>query len=154
MTHITPGEIIEITNKSQIPLTDLINRTPTQGHHLPSIDNSIIEEDKKTIHRNGIQLQCNICESMYHMAQNCPERRDLCFTQDVILFQSDFNHPEQIKNVAPKSWNAAVLESGATNLVAGKEWYNCNTHSLSFNEKTKIRRHKGTNIYQFGDGNL
>ena len=27
-------------------------------------------------------------------------------------------------------------------------------HQLSFDEKIKIRRHKGTNIYRFGDGNL
>ena len=46
MTHITPGEIIAITSKCQIPWTDLINTTPAQGHHLPSIDNSMIEEEK------------------------------------------------------------------------------------------------------------
>ena len=46
MTHITPGEIIAITNKCQIPWTDLINTTLAQGHHLPSIDNSMIEEEK------------------------------------------------------------------------------------------------------------
>ena len=53
-----------------------------------------------------------------------------------------------------QSWNAAVLDIGATNTVAGKEWYNCYISSLSFDEKTKIRRHKGTNIYRFRDGNL
>ena len=30
----------------------------------------------------------------------------------------------------------------------------CYITSLSFDEKIKIRRHKGTNIYRFGDGNL
>ena len=88
------------------------------------------------------------------MTQNCPEKRDLYYTQEVILFQSDFNHPEWIKNLASKSWNAAVLDSGATNTVAGKEWYNCYISCQSFDEKTKIRCHKGTNIYRFGDGNL
>ena len=81
------------------------------------------------------------------MAQNCPEKRDLYYTQEDILFQSDFDHPEQIKNLASKSRNAAVVESGAPNTVAGKDWYNCYTHSLSSDDKTKIRRHKGTNIY-------
>ena len=109
---------------------------------------------KNPCDRNGIQLRCNICESIYHMAQNCPEKHDLYYTQEVILSQSDFDHLEQIKNLASESWNTAELDSGATNTVAGKEWYNCYISSLSFDEKTKIRRHKGTNIYRFGDGNL
>ena len=29
------------------PMTRLTNTTPAQGHHLPSIDNNIIEEKKK-----------------------------------------------------------------------------------------------------------
>ena len=76
------------------------------------------------------------------------------YTQEVILFQSDFDHPGEIKNLASESWNAVVIDNGATYTVAGKEWYNCYISSLSFDEKTKIRRHKGTNVYQFGDGNL
>ena len=78
----------------------------------------------------------------------------LYYTQEVILFQSDFDHPEYIKNVASESWNAAVLDSGAKNTVAGKEWNNCYISTLSFDEITKTRWHKGSNIYQFGDGNF
>ena len=70
---------------------------------------------------NAIQLQCNICKSIYHMAQNCPEKHDLQYTQEAILFQLDFDHPEQIDNSASESWNAAVLDIGAANTVAGKE---------------------------------
>ena len=55
------------------------------------------------------------------MAQNCPEKHDLQYTQEAILFQLDFNHPEQIDNSASESWNAAVLDIGAANTVAGKE---------------------------------
>ena len=58
---------------------------------------------KSPCNQNGIQLRCDICESMYHMTQNCPEKYDLYYTQQVILFQSDFNHPEQIKNLASES---------------------------------------------------
>ena len=46
VTHITPGEIIIINNKSQIPWIDHNNITPNQGHHLQSIDNNITEEEK------------------------------------------------------------------------------------------------------------
>ena len=93
-----------------------------QGHHLTSIDNNIIEEEK-----THVIVMVSICDVifvkvLYHMAQNCPEKHNLFYKQEVILFQSDFDHPGQIKNSASESWNAAVLDSGATNTVAGKEW--------------------------------
>ena len=70
--------------------------------------------------RNGIQLRCHICESIYHMAQNCPEKYDTLYTQEVVFYQSDFDHPEQLKTLVSESWDAAVLNSGAINTVAGK----------------------------------
>ena len=56
--------------------------------------------------------------------------------------------------MASESLRAALLDSGATNTVAGKESYNCYISSLSFDEKTKLRLHKETNIYRIGDENL
>ena len=58
------------------------------------------------------------------MAHNCPEKSNTYYTQDVVLCQSDFNHIEQLKTIAPESWNAAVLNSGATNTVAEESWFN------------------------------
>ena len=56
--------------------------------------------------------------------------------------------------MASEFLRAAVLDSGATNTVAGKESYNCYISSLSFDEKTKLGRHKKTNIDRTGDENL
>ena len=75
------------------------------------------------------------------MAQNCPKNMIyIYYTQEIILFQSDFDHPEQITNLESKPWNVAVLDSGATNTVAGKEWYSCYLSSLScfFLKKTNF----------------
>ena len=128
MILITPGESIVITNKSQSPWTSLTN-TPAQRRYLPSTDSNIIEEQKT--HLTIMVSSCDdIYESIYHMAQNCPEKRDLYYTQEAFLFQSDFDHCEQIKNLASESWNAAVLDSGDTNKFAGKEWCNCYMSSL------------------------
>ena len=46
------------------------------------------------------------------------------------------------------------LESGATNTVAGKIWFNSYINSLNSEEKSKMQHHVGTNIYRFSDGNL
>ena len=59
------------------------------------------------------------------MAQNCPKKRDIYFTQEVVLFYSDFDHPSALKILVSDSWNSAVLDSGATNTVAGETWFNC-----------------------------
>ena len=63
-------------------------------------------------------------------------------------------HPDKLKNLVSETWNAAVLNKGATNLVAGKIWFNCSINSLNSEKKSKIQHHVGTNIYQLGDGNL
>ena len=55
----------------------------------------------------------------------CPEKCDTYYTQEVVLYQSDFDHPDKLKNLVSETWNAAVLDSGATNTVAGKIWFNC-----------------------------
>ena len=103
--------------------------------------------------RNGIQLRCHICNSIYHMAQNCLEKCTL-YAQEVVLYQSDFDHPEQSKTLFSESWNPAAVVSGFTNTLAGKAWYNCCIASLSKNKKQKIKHHAPENTYRFGDGKL
>ena len=47
--------------------------------------------------RNGIQLRCHICESHYHGESHYPELpREIRYsiTQEVVLYQSDFDHTE------------------------------------------------------------
>ena len=111
------------------------------------------QQRKNPCNRNSIQLRCQK-QSIYHMAQNCPEKYDTLYTQEVVLYQSDFDHPEQLKTLVSESWNSAVLDSAATNTVAGEVWYNYYITSLNENEKQKIKHHTPGNTYRFGDGKL
>ena len=61
---------------------------------------------------------------------------------------------EQLKTLVLESWNAVVLDSGATNTVAGEVWYNCYITSLNKNEKRLIKHHTPGNTYRFGNGKL
>ena len=65
-----------------------------------------------------------------------------------------FDRLEQLKTLVSESWNSAVLNSGATNTVAGEVWYNSYITSLNENDKQKIKHHKPGNTYRFGDGKL
>ena len=48
----------------------------------------------------------------------------------------------------------AVLDSGATNTVAGEVWNNCYIINLNENEKQNIKHHTTGNTYWLGDGKL
>ena len=94
-------------------------------------------------------------QSIYHMAQNCPEIYDTLYTQGVVPYQSDFDHPEQLKTLEnTESWNLAVLDSGAINAVSGKVWYNCYITSLIENKRQKIKHHTSRNKCRFEEGKL
>ena len=50
------------------------------------------QQRKNPCYRNSIQLQCHICESIYYMAQNCPENYDtrkLFFTNLILTIQNN-----------------------------------------------------------------
>ena len=86
------------------------------------------------------------------MVQNCLEKYDTLYIQEVVLYQSDFYHPEQLKTLVSESWT--VLDSGATNTVASEAWYNCYITNLNENEKWKIKHHTPENTGRFGDVKL
>ena len=88
------------------------------------------------------------------MTQQRPEKCDTYYTQEVVLYQSVFDHPDKLKNLVSETWNTVVLDSGAKNIVTSKIWFNCYINSLNSEEKSKIQHNVGTNIYQFGNGNL
>ena len=108
---------------------------------------------KNPCDRNGLQLRCIICESVYHFAQNCPEARNqnTFFSQEVVLFQADYDHPAKLKNLVSESRNSAILDSGATNTVTGESWMNTYIESLD-DQDNKITFRDSTNVYRFGDG--
>ena len=43
------------------------------------------------------------------MAQQCPEKHDTYYTQEVVLHQSDFDYPDKLKNLVSETWNAALF---------------------------------------------
>ena len=111
------------------------------------------QQRKNLCDRNDNQLRRHICKNIYHIGQNCSDKYDTLYTQ-VVLYQSDFDHLEQLKTLASESWNSAVLNSGAANTVAGEVWYNCYITSQNENEKQKIKHHTLGNANRFGDGRL
>ena len=88
--------------------------------------------------------------------QFLPEKQEqnTYFLQEFVVIQSDFDHPTKLKNLVSESWNAALLDSGATSTVTGEKWLQSCIESLSEEEKSEISLRKSSNAYRFGDGKL
>ena len=101
-----------------------------------------------------MQLRCHICKSVYHVVQSFPEKSSTYYKEEVVLYLSDFDHNEQLRTLVCESWNAVVLDTVATNKVAGESWFNCYISSLSENKKQNVQYHPIHNKYRFSNGKL
>ena len=75
----------------------------------------------------------------------------LLTSQEVALFQADYDHPAKFKNLVAESENSAILDSGASNTVTGQSRINTYIESLDDQDKTKIVFCDSTNVYRFGN---
>ena len=98
-----------LTFKPRTPLPYNNRQQQTQTQH-----------NRNLCDRNGTQLQCSICQSIYDMAQQCSEKRDTYYKQEMVLYQSNFDYPEKLKILVSETWSAAVVDSAATNTVVDK----------------------------------
>ena len=71
---------------------------------------------------------------------------------DLLLFQTDFDHPNQLEGLLSESWNCAVLDCGASKTVCGKAWLKRYESSLPIHEYQKIQLTESSSVYRFGDG--
>ena len=112
--------------------------------------------EKNPLDEYGQYTRCTICESIFHWATACPHREAGAgeIHHHVILFQSDLTDQDCMKIFVSESLSAAVLDSAATNTVAGKTWMDCYIDSLPEEKQTKISYSKSQNMFKFGSGDL
>ena len=104
--------------------------------------------------RDGSITRCSICESINHWAPNCPDNNshNNTYYNEIVLYQTDYDHPTTFLSLVDESRNAAVLDSGASKTVCGESWFNTFQDSLSDHEKDQISFTKSSSQYRFGDG--
>ena len=73
-------------------------------------------------------------------------------TNDVTLFQSDFDSPTHLQNLVAESWNHAVLDSGASRTVCGQVWLNAYVACLNVDDKSRVSYSNSSSIFRFEDG--
>ena len=104
------------------------------------------EKEEKPCDCHSAQLRCLVCEIIYHFVQNYPEIKSQDTSQETVLFETDYDHPDKLRNLVSESRNAAILDSGATNTVTDKLWINSYIDTLEEVEKVKFRCKESKNF--------
>ena len=72
---------------------------------------------------------------------------------EIVVFQSDFDHPECLCGLAAEAWNYGVFDSGAKKTMCGQAWFDVYVSSLSDSDHAFISLRPSKNVFKFGDGN-
>ena len=108
--------------------------------------------------RYGTTTTCVICHSINHWAQQCPDAdsnnqdHNTYIINDIVLHQSVFDTPNELKGLVSETWNAALLDCGASKTVCGKAWFDEYAANLSDQDRDSIVFHTSQHVYRFGDG--
>ena len=120
----------------------------------------------------GNPICCIVCDSINNWANDCLDRRPPSRrsshtymvsappsagpsdnpTNEIIMFQSDFDHPTNLRTLVSELWNHAVLDSGASKTVCGSMWLSTYVDSLSDSDKLAVAYSDSNNSFCFGDG--
>ena len=101
---------------------------------------------------NGEQTKCNICQSINHWATECPDKptADItCMVNEIVLHSSN---DVVLKSLVAETWSCAVLDSGASSTVCGKNWFAEYLSSLSDEDKKRVTFSPSHKPFKFGDG--
>ena len=74
-----------------------------------------------------------------HKTAQKKKSQDTLFSQETVLFETDYDHPAKLRNLVSESRNVAALDIGATNAATGTSWMNTYIDSLEKAEKAKVR---------------
>ena len=124
------------------------------------------KKGKNPLDNYGNISRCEICESINHWANNCPDRirsrQETYQLEDdfdnhetyyeITLFQSDYDEPKQLIGLTREARNKAVLDCGASGTVCGDVWMKYYVDSLDDTERNKIIYKVSHNKFKFGDG--
>ena len=95
---------------------------------------------------------CVICKSIYHWANDCPNKmQDTSDDVNITLFIQEIHECYMTKFVG-ETLNCAVLGSGCTKNVCGESWLTNYLDTLTESDRSKVVVEKSSNSFKFGNG--
>ncbi len=100
------------------------------------------------VDREGNVTRCRICDSKFHWHQDCTVKAK--GPDKITLFQAKDIDNEETRVFVGETLNCAVLDSGCSQTVCGKNWLRCFQESLD--DEAKINERPSHATFKFGNG--
>lgn len=101
--------------------------------------------------------ECHICKSIMHWAADCPHRTDenrkFNKPEQILKVDSVLMDEEYLTYVTHGGENLALIDSGATKTVCGRNWFETFVASLDSKDQKMIKEEDSSCLFRFGDGN-
>ena len=155
---------------------EFVNETPKDSHNFINSRNSRIFSNTRNRNRyakqsnstsenydkfgqktnpldkSGRISRCVICKSIYHWANDCPNKvQDTSDDVNITLFSQEMHECYMTKFVG-ETLNCAVLDSGCTKNVCGESWLTNYLDTLTESDRSKVVVEKSSDSFRFGDG--
>ena len=102
--------------------------------------------------KSGRISRCVICKSIYHWANDCPNKvQDTSDDVNITLFSQEMHECYMTKFVG-ETLNCAVLDSGCTKNACGESWLTNYLDTLTESDRSKVVVEKSSNSFRFGNG--
>ena len=103
--------------------------------------------------------RCDICESVCHLARDCPEKvyyqeeeeYEDEESYDIVLYQSNLITDDDYKTFVAEASISAILDSGASSSVTGKKWLQSYIEGLPDKEQRKVEYRPSNSSFKFGN---
>ena len=120
----------------------------------------------------GNITRCQICDSVNHWRNSCPDRNISTYQEEVEVDNKDLWEEEEkltyeishavtlgeeiedptLLTYTCETMSVGVLDSGAPNSVCGSKWLKCYLSTLSEKDKKEVTYEKTNNYYKLGCG--
>ncbi len=112
---------------------------------------------KNFLGKNGLPVKCYICQSIYHLARTCPEKkRNRYSSYDRTTYYVNSNEVNNCYVSEPsvgESFNYMILDTGSPQNVAGRIWTDCFLNSLDEDMTKKVLKERSNRWFKFGNMN-
>ena len=99
---------------------------------------------------DGKPTKCLVCESIFHNARDCPDNKKPAFQEHSVQYFTKEIEQCFLEQVASETLNCALIDTGCSVTVCGKNWFQCYADTLA--ENTILEEHHSGKIFRFGAG--
>ena len=108
-------------------------------------------QKRNSLEKSGRISGCVICKSIYHWANDCPNKVQDISDVNITLFRQEMHVCYMTKFVG-ETLNCAVLDNWCTKNVYGESWLTNYLDTLTESDRSKVVVEKSSNSFRFGNG--